>query len=183
MTHLVQPVTKNDHIQGRLTAPIHLVVYGDYECPYTRLAMTHVKGLQRRLGNDLCFVYRHFPAPEHIHPHAWAASEAALAAETQNKFWEMHEQLFKHQKALEIENLEAYAQTLALDLAQFRDEIHEHTHQARLQASVEGGMSSGVKTLPTFFINGVRYDGDLRLKALLATVEQTTNTNNLLSNH
>ncbi len=100
-TLLSQTITSKDHIQGSAGAPITLVVYGDYECPYTRRTMIHVNALQRRLGDKLCFVYRHFPAPAEIHPHARMAAEAALAANAQDKFWEMHDHLFKHQRALQ----------------------------------------------------------------------------------
>ena len=148
-----------------------LVVYGDYECPYTRRAMIHVQGLQRRLGEDLCFVYRHFPAPEEIHPHAWIASEAALAANAQDKFWEMHRHLFRHQKALEIEDLEGYAAELALDVARIKQDMQAHIYETRIKRDLNSGLESGVQGIPTLFINGVRYEGDLKLVDIMDAIE------------
>jgi protein-disulfide isomerase len=160
---LSHPISEEDHVQGRVDALVMLVVYGDYECPYTRRAMTHVGGLQRRLGDDLCFAFRHFPASEEIHPHAWIAAEAALAANAQGKFWEMHRHLFRHQKALEREDLEQYATELALDMARFKQDMQAHVHVARIKRDLNSGLESGVQGIPTLFINGDRYDGALKL--------------------
>jgi protein-disulfide isomerase len=168
---LSQPIDKEDHLQGRLDAPVMLVVYGDYECPYTRRAMIHLGGLERRLGDDLCFAYRHFPAPEEIHPHAWIAAEAALAANAQGKFWEMHRHLFRHQKALEQEHLVGYAAELALDMARFKQDMEAHVHQDRIKRDLNSGLESGVQGIPTLFINGIRYDGDLTLADIMKAIE------------
>ena len=93
------PVNDRDHTQGPRTASVNLVEYGDYECPYTGQAYPIVKEIQKRLGNELLFVFRNFPLRE-IHPHAEHAAEAAEAAATQGKFWEMYDYLFEHQRAL-----------------------------------------------------------------------------------
>ncbi len=166
-TTLSQPITEEDPFDGRLDAPLILVVYGDYECPYTRRAMTHAQGLQRRLADDLCFAYRHFPAPEEIHPHAWIAAEAALAANAQDKFWEMHRHLFRHQKALEPEDLEGYAMALSLDVARFKQDMLTHVHEPRIKRDQKSGFESGVQGIPTLFINGLYYDGAMKLANLL----------------
>jgi len=170
-TALSQPITEEDHIQGRTGAPVTLVVYGDYECPYTRRTMTHVKGLQRRLSDELCFVYRHFPAPPEIHPHAWLAAEAALAADAQGKFWEMHEHLFRHQKALDSEHLEVYAAEMEFNVARFKHELHEHIHDARIQRDRDSGWKSGAREVPTLFINNVRYQGELKLASIMDAIK------------
>jgi protein-disulfide isomerase len=168
---LSQPVDEDDHVQGHVDAPVILVVYGDYECPYTRRAMTHVQGLQRRLGDDLCFAFRHFPAPEEIHPHAWTAAEAALAANAQDKFWQMHQHLFRHQRALEQKDLEGYALELALDVLRFRQDMLDHVHETRIRRDQQSGRESGVQGVPTLFINGVRYDGHLKLADIMDAIE------------
>src|ERR1051326_6400817 len=111
---LATPITDEDHTQGLANAPVTLVQYGDYECPYTRLSRHSVHQLQREFSDRLRFVFRHFPLEE-IHPHARAAAAAAEAATRQTDFWTMHEYLFEHQKALEDVDLQAYAATLGLD--------------------------------------------------------------------
>jgi protein-disulfide isomerase/rhodanese-related sulfurtransferase len=161
------PINEEDHIQGRPDAPLVLIVYGDYECPYTRRAMTHVQGLQRRLGDDLCFAYRHFPAPEEIHPHAWIAAEAVLAANAQGKFWDMHWHLFRHQKDLKPEDLEGYALELSLDVARFKQDMSAHVHEPRIKRDQKSGFESGVQGIPTLFINNLYYAGPMRLADLL----------------
>src|SRR5262249_16800229 len=131
---LAEPVTLEDHVQGRFDAEITLVLYGDYECPYTRLSRLSVRALQREFAQPprpsptssptqtqthaqterLRFVFRHFPLEE-IHPHARLAAAAAEAAAAQGEFWRMHDILFEHQKALEPANLLEYALDLGLD--------------------------------------------------------------------
>src|SRR5437879_2446096 len=98
---LTLPVGQRDHRQGPENAPVTLVEYGDYECPYCGQAYPIVKEIQRRLGDRLRFVFRNFPLTQ-SHPHAQHAAEAAEAAAGQEKFWEMHDYLFEHQRALEI---------------------------------------------------------------------------------
>ena len=89
------PVGEGDHIRGPVQAPATLVVYGDYECPYTRRAMPLVRAVEERLGDRVRFVFRHFPLVE-IHPHAQHVAEAAEAAASQGRFWDMHDRLFAH---------------------------------------------------------------------------------------
>ena len=96
---LVLPVSERDHIRGPANAPVTLVEYGDYECPYCGMANSIVDQMQRELGNDLRFVFRNFPLTE-VHPHAEHAAEIAEAAAKHNKFWEMHDMLYAHQEAL-----------------------------------------------------------------------------------
>jgi len=113
---LTLPVSESrEHIQGSANAPVILVEYGDYECPYTGQAFPIVKEIRARLGDTICFVLRNFPLNE-IHPHAEHAAEAAEAAAAQNKFWQMHDYLFEHQEALDDRHLTVYAQRLGLDL-------------------------------------------------------------------
>jgi len=170
-TTLSQPVTEEDHRQGQMNAEIQLLVYGDYQCPYTRRTMTHIKGLQRRLGDSILFVFRHFPAPVKLHPYAWIASEAALAANAQGKFWEMHDHLFRHQLALTYDDLLNYAAELGLDLTRFKSEMDDHIYDSRINRDRQSGWDSGVRGIPTLFINRVRYQGSMKLAAISQAIE------------
>src|SRR5688500_6836014 len=135
---LAVPVGERDHIRGAADAPITLVEYGDYECPYCGSANPFLRGLRRRLGDRLRVVFRNFPHVE-IHPHAQHAAEAAEAAGAQGKFWEMHDHLFQHQQALEDADLVRYAGELGLDLEQFARELNEHVYAERVREDVSGG--------------------------------------------
>src|SRR6202790_2984928 len=119
---LVLPLAGRDHIQGAINAPLTLVEYGDYECPYCGEAHPVVKTIQKRLGNRLCFAFRNFPLVN-SHPHAEHAAEAAEAAGAQGKYWEMHDMLFENQSALEDEDLAEYAGTLGLDTHRLITEV------------------------------------------------------------
>jgi hypothetical protein len=169
MPHLNVPVSERDHRQGSLTATVTLVEYGDYECPYCDLAYPVVKEIQRQLGPNLCFVFRHFPvAPLHLH--AWHAAEAAEAAAAQGKFWHMHDMLFEHQDALDDEHLLHYAAALGLDTERFKWELRNHVFAHRVSEDAESGRHSRVSGTPTFFINGIRHDDTYTLDVLLPAV-------------
>jgi protein-disulfide isomerase len=155
---LTPPVGADDHAAGPDDAPVTLVEYGDYECPYCGMAHPIVKRAQRALGTQLRFVFRHFPLAE-IHPHARLAAQAAEAAGAQGKFWEMHDMLFEHQDALEVEDIVGYAESLGLDLARFSRDLEDGTFAKRVRDDFRSGVKSGVNGTPTFFMNGARYDG------------------------
>lgn len=163
------PVTPEDHVQGPDTAPVTLVQYADYECPYSGRAYHVIKGLQRELGDQLRFVYRNFPLRE-IHPHAQHAAEAAEAASAQGKFWETHDYLFEHQRALDDAHLREYATTLSLNNQLFEQDMVQHRYAGKIEDDLLGGMQSGVQGTPTFFINAVRYDGGYDKESLLGTI-------------
>jgi len=163
-------VSQRDHQQGPETAPVTLVEYGDYECPYCGEAYPIVKEIQRRLGDRLRFVFRNFPLTQ-AHPHAEHAAEAAEAAAGQGKFWEMHDSLFEHQRALDDAHLVHYAVALNLDKERFEREMTEHVHTNRVREDFLSGVRSGVNGTPTFFINGVRHDDSYALETLLAAIE------------
>jgi protein-disulfide isomerase len=167
---LTLPVSQRDHQQGPATAPVTLVEYGDYECPYCGEAYPIVKEIQRRLGDRLRFVFRNFPLTQ-SHPHAEHAAEAAEAAAAQEKFWEMHDYLYEHQQALDDAHLVQYAVALNLDQETFVREMTEHVHTNRVREDFLSGVRSGVNGTPTFFINGVRHDDSYELETLLAAIE------------
>jgi len=168
---LKPPVGPKDHMQGPPDAPVTLVEYGDYECPYCGEAYPVVKALQERLGDQICFVFRNFPLAQ-AHPHAEEAAEAAEAAASQGKFWEMHDLLYENQDALEPEDLVKYARALKLELPRFVLEMREHVYKERVREDFRSGVRSGVNGTPTFFINGVRHDGPFDLRSLLAAIEE-----------
>jgi protein-disulfide isomerase len=162
----------SDHIRGSVNnAPITLVEYGDYECPYTGMAYPIVRELIREFGNDkIRFVFRNFPLND-IHPHAQHAAEAAEAAAAQDKFWQMHDYLFEHQKALDDGHLLEYAQKIGLEIHKFKNEVSRHLYGPLIEQSLKGGIDSGVEGTPTFFINGVRYEDSFDLKTFSETLQ------------
>ena len=150
--------TKRDHIQGPDTAPITLVEYGDYECPYCGQAYSIIKQIQDYFGDNIRFVFRNFPLTQ-VHPHAQRAAEAAEEAGSQNKFWKMHDYLYEHQQALDDNHLEKYAKIIGLDLERFNKDMENHIHVPRIREDFLSGIQSGVNGTPSFYINGTRYDG------------------------
>ena len=157
-TQLTPPVSERDHVAGPNDAPVTLVEYGDYECPYCGMAYPILKSVRRALGKRMRFVYRHFPLNE-THPHARHAAEASESAAVEGKFWEMHDALFEHQHALEDEDLVRYAKSLGIDATRVEEDLAAGTYTKRVREDFRSGVRSGVNGTPTFFINGARYDG------------------------
>jgi len=164
---LALPVSKRDHIQGPANAALTLVEYGDYECPFCGQAAVVVKAVERSLGPQLRFVFRHFPLVN-AHPHAEHAAEAAEAAAAQGRFWEMHDFLYENQNALEDEDLVQYADALGLDSQRLAAELEGEAHVKRVREDFLSGVRSGVNGTPTFFINERRYDGAWDLESFLS---------------
>jgi len=167
---LVDPVDgERDHARGPADAPVTLVEYGDFECPYCGRAEPVVRELLAAFGADLRFVFRHLPLQE-VHEHARLASEAAEAAGAQGRFWEMHDLLFAHQDALTLDDLLGYAGVLGLDVDRFRDDLHARAHALRVERDLDSADQSGVTGTPTFFANGLRHHGAYDLASLKALV-------------
>jgi protein-disulfide isomerase len=171
---LAAPVGDRDHIQGPEDAPVTLVEYGDFECPYCGAAYGIVRQIQDLLPDQLRFVFRHFPLTE-LHPHAEIAAEAAETAGAQGKFWEMHDLLFENQRTLDEEHLLGFAERLNLDIPRFVPELEEGTHRERVREDFMSGVRSGVNGTPTFFINDYRHDGSWELPSLLREIERAAN--------
>jgi protein-disulfide isomerase len=169
-SQLTPPIGDDDHVQGPESAPVTLVEYGDYECPYCGAAYPIVKEIQRRLGNRLRFAFRNFPLST-VHPHAEHAAEAAEAAGTQGRFWEMHDELYEHQRALADRDLQEYASAVGLDVDWWISEMEAEVHAERVRADFMSGVRSGVNGTPAFFINGRRHDGAYDVETLLAAIE------------
>lgn len=168
---LSDPVGGRDHIKGPVDAAVTIVEYGDYECPYCGQAEFVIDEIEDRGVGDIRVVYRHFPN-RLAHPRARLAAEAAEAAGVQGKFWEMHRLLFENQDRLEREHLDIYAHRLALDMPRFRRELDEHMHAGKVRDDFRGGVRSGVRGTPTWFIDGVRYDGAWDAESLLDRVRR-----------
>lgn len=168
---LTLPVDERDHIQGRLSGPVTLVEYGDYECPHCRQVHPIIRGLQERLGNRLTYVFRHFPLTS-THPNAQLSAEAAEAAGAQGKFWEMHDYLFEHESLPDYDELVDYAGEIGLDVEQFKQALANGVYAERVREDFLSGVRSGVNGTPTFFINGMRYDGPWDTESLLEAIEQ-----------
>jgi protein-disulfide isomerase len=160
------PMPDRDHIQGPVDAPIMLLEYGDYECPYCGAAHPVVKEIQKRLGKRLCFAFRNFPLIN-SHPHAERAAEAAEAAAAQGRFWEMHDLLYENQEALEDEDLARYASALGLDARRLMNEVRAGAQMDRIREDFRSGARHDVNGTPSFFINGLRYDGMADVEGLL----------------
>jgi len=157
MSHLKPDVGPTDHAQGPLDAGLVLVEYGDFECPYCGEAYPELKAVQAAMGDELCFVFRHFPLAE-AHPHAEHAAELTEAADTAGRFWEMHDRLYEHQSELDDRSLAGHAQALGLAPELFQTVLDEQ-YAGRVRHDFVTGVRSGVNGTPCLFINGERYDG------------------------
>jgi protein-disulfide isomerase len=164
---LTLPDAARDHIQGPIDAPFLLLEYGDYECPYCGEAYPIVQAVQKQLGDRLCFAFRNFPLTT-THRFAAHAAEAAEAAGAQGRFWEMHDLLFENQDALSDENLAIYAAIAGIDADRVTNEIMTGVHTGRVREDFRYGARAGVNGTPTFFVNGVRYDGAFEADRLIA---------------
>ncbi|HEY0333955.1 MAG TPA: DsbA family protein [Stenotrophomonas sp.] len=169
MSRLHLPVDAHDHAQGTVDAPITLVEYGDYECPYCGEAYPLLKAVQQALGDRLRLVFRNFPISE-LHPHALHAAQFAETAAEVGKFWQAHDLLYEHQDALTDEDLFAYAHRLQIDPIALRSAFDGRL-DARIQRDYLGGVRSGVSGTPTLFINGARYDGPRDYDSLVSLLE------------
>src|SRR5579862_4744139 len=167
---LTPPVSSRDHQVGPADAPVVLVEYGDYECPYCGEAEPIVEALRKSLADSLLVVFRNFPLAE-MHPHAEAAAMAAESAAAQGKFWQMHDTLYAHQDALEDDDLAQYAAALGLDVHQFAKDMRDRSHENHIREDFRSGVRSGVNGTPTFFINGERYDGPRDLHSMRAAIK------------
>jgi protein-disulfide isomerase len=169
MSKLTQPVGPGDHVRGNQNAPVTMLEYGDYECPFCGRAYGVVEELLRRVGDEVRFAYRHFPLTQ-IHPHAAMAAQAAEAAGAQGQFWAMHSALFENQDALELDDLTVYAQAIGLNVPRFVEELRSGAHMPEVASDFRSGIRSGVNGTPTFFINGARLDGAWDADSLLRAV-------------
>ncbi|GGF51599.1 hypothetical protein GCM10007301_08820 [Azorhizobium oxalatiphilum] len=169
MSRLTPAVGPSDHVQGPANAPVTLVEYGDYECPYCGETYPVLKEVQRLMGDKLRFVFRNFPLSQ-MHPHAVRAAELAEAAAAAGRFWEAHDLLYEHQDALGNFSLMDYGARLGLDAAAL-EAAFAGRYDAKIEADFSGGVRSGVNGTPSLFINGQRYDGPRDVESLVTVLE------------
>ncbi|WP_443071943.1 Na+/H+ antiporter NhaA [Streptomyces sp. NBC_01477] len=166
---LAEPVDpERDHVRGPLDAPVTVVEYGDFECPYCGQAEEVVRELLADFG-DIRYVWRHLPLPD-VHPHAQLAAEASEAAAIQGAFWQMRDLLITRQDALQVKDLLSHARELELDVGAFHEALRARRGAARVEVDVESADLSGVSGTPTFFINGRRHHGAYDIESLSAAV-------------
>ena len=186
ITDLAVPVSaKKDHVRGPADAPVTLVEYGDFECPFCGQAERVVRELLADYGDDLRYVWRHLPLTD-VHPYAPLAAEATEAAAKQGMFWEMHDQLLEHQGALTAKDLMRHAAEIGLNIEKFTADMRKDAGAGKIASDVDSADLSGVSGTPTFFINGKRYHGAFdidtlsrsvrvaRARALISTVSSAT---------
>ena len=158
-----------DHVRGPAEAPVTLVEYGDYQCPYCGIAEGAVRELLAEFGDDLRYVWRHLPLQD-VHVNAQLAAEAAEAAAAQGRFWELHDVLISHQDELQPPDLRKYARELGLEEERFWDDLRHRAHAGRVARDVESADLSRVAGTPTFFVNGRRHLGAYDAATLGAAV-------------
>lgn len=172
IVRLKNTITERDHVSGPQSAPVTLLEYGNFECIHCGRAYPMIKEVQRLLGDNLRFVFRHFPTVQ-THPHSMRAAETAEAAGAQGKFWEMHDQLFTHQNALEDADFSRYAKRIGLDSERFARDMAENTFLKPIDTDYNHSLfDEHVTGTPTFYINEVRYTGAADVESLLAAIKQ-----------
>jgi protein-disulfide isomerase len=159
-----------DHVRGAAGAPVTLLEYGDFECPYCGNAEPTIVRLMERFGGELRYVWRHLPLSD-VHPDAQLAAEASEAAAQQGKFWEMHDRLLAHQDQLSVSDLYRHAAAIELDLDRFSDSFTHRRAAPRIAQDVATADASGVTGTPTFFINGRRHQGVYDIDTLIKAVK------------
>jgi protein-disulfide isomerase len=173
MGQLTPPISAEDHVDGPDRAELELVMYGDFQCPYTTAAFPIVHRIRDRLAGRLIFAFRHFPLRQ-IHPDAEGAAQAAEAAAAQGAFWQMHDRMFESRGALGREDLIHYATELGLDADRFTTELDSEIHAPRVQRDVDSGSASGVMGTPAFFVGGREHTGSYDAPSLTSALEATS---------
>jgi protein-disulfide isomerase len=171
MAKLKPPVSEKDHVKGNLNAPVILVEYGDFQCPYCGAAFPIVKQIEKIYENRLALIFRHFPLAE-SHPYAQAAAIAAEAAANQGKFWQMHDLIFENQASLNPQTLLLLAKSLKLDIKTFEKDITDPKVFEKVEANFESGIVSGVNGTPSFYINGMKFDGSYDFHSLTRAIDE-----------
>jgi protein-disulfide isomerase len=165
----VTEVTAEDHVLGRHDAPVTVLEYGDYECPFCRGAARDVHEMLDRYPDVVRFVFRNFPIAE-LHPHAEQAAQAAEAAGAQGKFWPMYEWLLFPSSKLDLASLLDCAADLGLDVERFRREVTGNAYTAKIERDIREATRDGVNATPKFYVDGERIDGKLPLEGLEDTI-------------
>jgi protein-disulfide isomerase len=168
---LKNPVTERDHTSGSATAPVTLLEYGNFGCIYCGQVYPIIKQVQNLLGDNLRFVFRHFPTVQ-THPHSLRAAEAAESAAAQQKFWQMHDQLFSHQSSLQDRDLSRYAKRIGLNLERFNHDMTDHSFLQQIEADYQRSLfDEHITGTPTLYLNDVRYTGATDFEGLLHAIK------------
>lgn len=170
MTRRLLPVSATDNVAGSADAPVTLIEYGDYECPYCGEAYPELKAAQEAMGARLRFVFRNFPLTQ-MHAHALRAAQFAEAAAAAGVFWAAHDMLYEHQDALDVASLIAYGAQLGIERRALQAAF-QGQYDAMIQQDFVGGARAGVNGTPCLFINGVRYDGPRDRQSLIEVLER-----------
>ena len=158
-------IAPDDHVLGPAAAPVTVVEYGDYECPFCRGAYRDVHRMLDVYPGSIRFAFRNFPIQQ-LHPHAEQAAEAAEAAAAQGKFWEMYELLLRPSSRLDLDSLVALARDLGLATDRFRRDVTGRAYAAKIEGDIREGVRNGVNATPKFYVDGERIDGKFPLEGL-----------------
>mgnify|MGYP002641321370 CR=1 FL=1 len=164
------PVRDSDPAIGPANAPLTVVAFSEFQCPYCAKGTSVLQRIAEEYGNDVRIVFKNFPLP--FHKDAMLASEAALAAHAQGKFWEMHDLLFENQQALDQDFLIRYAASVNLDMERFKADLESHAFRADVQRQMADGRQAGVKGTPNFFINGRVVKGALPFDSMKDVLDE-----------
>lgn len=167
---LTPPLDEADHVRGERTAPLELVMFGDFQCPYCLGAQSVLRRVRERLGERLVFGFRHLPIPER-HPLAPLAAQASEAAAAQGQFWEYHDALFQVQPRLSRDTMLAVAKDLRLDADRIASEIDAELYSDRIERDLASAEASGATGTPAFFVNGLRLFGAYDASSLVEALE------------
>ncbi|HET7417936.1 MAG TPA: DsbA family protein [Solirubrobacterales bacterium] len=167
---LSPPLEDLDHVRGERGAPLELVMFGDFQCPFCLGAQSSLRRVRERLGERLLFGFRHLPIPER-HPLAPMAAEASEAAAAQGRFWEFHDAVYAIQPKLSRETMLEAARELGLDAERIAAELEDGTHRDRVARDVASAEASGATGTPTFFVNGTRLYGAYDASSLVEALE------------
>jgi protein-disulfide isomerase len=172
---LTTPLGPRDHVEGADDAPLELVMYGDFQCPFCTAAQPILRRVRDRLGDRLRFAFRHYPVRQR-HPDAERAAQASEAAAAQGAFWDMHDRLLTHQDALAPADLYRHGVELDLQLDRFADDLRRRRFAPRIAEDVRSADARGVSGTPTFFVNGRRHQGVYDIDTLTRAVKAAART-------
>ncbi len=172
---IVEIIEPKKIIVGDVNAPVELMQFGDYESAECAKANEVVKSIMENFPGKVKFIFRHFPLLK-IHQKAHKAAEAAIAAGQEGKFWEMHNEIFAHQRNLGIISLKSYAKEIGTTNKKFLDELISGTYGWHVQGDLQEGIKMGVTKLPAFFINGKSFEQEATLKNLTAHINSLLDT-------
>jgi protein-disulfide isomerase len=163
-------VRSDDHVQGNPNAPVTIIEYSDLQCPYCASFDKTMRQVMENYGDDVRWVYRHFPLSS-IHPYARAAAEASECAAEQGKFWEYADNIFDNQSSLSQNYLSSAAEQVGLNTAQFEDCLSSGKYSSQVSADYQEGLSLGVTGTPTSFINGQKVPGTLTYQQMQSILD------------